>query len=123
VCTHKNEKQCANRYFGHKFCFKRKGVAEAKIEVLEYVELIGSASQNGNNIYVFYLQKENADHISIVATIYMCSICKKKMQIIFRFLVEKKERRFLLGGETACLAPFSDYRVLKAVITSVSHDR
>ena len=68
-------------------------MAEAKIEVLEYVELIGSASQNGNNIYVFYLQKENADHISIVATIYMCSICKKKMQIIFQFLVEKKERQ------------------------------
>jgi len=42
-------------------------VAEAKIEVLEYVELIGSASQNGNNIYVFYLQKENADHISILS--------------------------------------------------------
>jgi hypothetical protein len=40
-------------------------VANGKIEVLEYVELIGSASQSGNYIYVFYLQKENAEHISI----------------------------------------------------------
>ena len=46
-------------------------MAEAKIEVLEYVELIGSASQSGNNS--------------------MCSICKRKMQIIFRVLVIKKE--------------------------------
>jgi len=75
VCAHKNEKQCANRYFGHKFCFKRKGVAEAKIEVLEYVELIGSASQNGNNIYVFYLQKENADHTTEKR---LCSLSKRK---------------------------------------------
>jgi hypothetical protein len=44
-------------------CFKRKGVAEAKIEVLEYVELL--------------------DQQARAATIYMCSICKKKMQIIF----------------------------------------
>jgi hypothetical protein len=31
------------------FVFQSKGVAERKIEVLEYVELIVSANQSGNN--------------------------------------------------------------------------
>ena len=69
-------------------------MAEAKIEVLEYVELIGSASQNGNNIYVFYLQKENADHILIVATIYVFYLQKENADHISIFSRKKGETEF-----------------------------